>query len=189
MAAADDGGIDPGEARVDPADLDFWSFVRLANRTLAQEYGSRHEKATELLLTLNRASELVTYDLESAIHRPRGRSWAAFRLMFVVWLAGPLESKAVARLTGSTRAAVSNLTRPLVDEGLLRRDPDERDGRSVRLSLTEAGRTEMVEVFRRHNERENEWAAGLTDTEQRMLVMLLDKLIAGRARFGAHERH
>ncbi len=35
MTAADDGESDarPERAHVDPADLDFWSFVRLANRT------------------------------------------------------------------------------------------------------------------------------------------------------------
>jgi DNA-binding MarR family transcriptional regulator len=189
METVGDGRLEPHEPeRGASTDLDFWSFVALANDTLAREYGFRHQLATELLLTLNRASELVTYDLESSVHRPRGRSWAAFRLMFVVWLAGPLESKSVARLTGTSRAAVSNLTKPLVTEGLLHRRPDEHDGRSVRLSLTEAGRAEMIDVFRRHNERENEWATGLTETEQRMLVMLLDKLISGRRRFAAHDR-
>lgn len=163
-------------------DLDFWSFVALANRRLAEEYGFRHQRATEVLLTLNRASDLVTYDLEAAVHRPRGRSWSAFRLLFVVWLAGPLEPSATARLTGMSRAAVSNLSKPLVAEGLLDRTPDDRDGRSVRLSLTAAGHAEMVAVFREHNEREQGWAGVLTDEEQQILVLLLDKLIIGHGR-------
>ncbi|RSN29567.1 MarR family transcriptional regulator [Amycolatopsis sp. WAC 01416] len=173
---------------VDAAGLDFWSFVALANRRLAQEYGFRHQLATEVLLTLNRASDLVTYDLEAAVHRPRGRSWSAFRLLFVVWLAGPLEPTSAARLTGMSRAAVSNLVKTLVAEGMLHRVPDERDGRSVQLSLTEAGHEEMVSVFREHNEREFGWTNALTETEQRILVMLLGKLITSRAGFGTRSR-
>jgi len=166
---------------VTATELDFWSFVALANRRLAEEYGFRHQLATEVLLTLNRASDLVTYDLEAAVHRPRGRSWSAFRLLFVVWLAGPLEPKSAARLTGMSRAAVSNLVKVLVADGLLDRTPDEHDGRSVRLSLTEAGHDEMVSVFQEHNEREFGWTDALTETEQRILVMLLGKLITSRA--------
>jgi DNA-binding MarR family transcriptional regulator len=168
--------------------LDFWSFVASATRTLAEEHGFGQQRATEVLLTLNRASDLVTYDLEATVHRPRGRSWSAFRLLFVTWLAGPLEPTAAARLTGMSRAAVSNLTKPLIAEGLLARTPAERDGRSVRLSLTEAGRAEMLDVFRAHNEREREWAGVLTDAEQQILVLLLNKLIAGSDRFGARGR-
>ncbi|GAA0980094.1 MarR family transcriptional regulator [Acrocarpospora macrocephala] len=162
---------------VSPADLDFWSFVALANRKLATEYGFAHQLATQVLITLNRASDLVTYDLEASVHRPRGRSWSAFRLLFVIWLAGPMEPSTAARLTGMSRAAVSNLTKTLIGDGLLARTAAERDGRSVTLSLTDAGQAEMVDVFREHNEREFEWADALTEAEQRTLISLLDKLI------------
>lgn len=172
-----------------PADLDFWSFIELANRRLATEYGFRHQLATEVLLTLNRTSNIVTYDLEASVHRPRGRSWSSFRLMFVTWLAGPLEPKRAAALTGMSRAAVSNLVKTLTAEGLLCRAPDEHDGRSVRLSLTEAGHREMVEVFRDQNEREHEWTSVLTEAEQRVLIMLLDKLITNRDQFDVRGRN
>ncbi|GAB2959657.1 MarR family transcriptional regulator [Amycolatopsis acidiphila] len=170
-------------------ELDFWSFVELANRRLAEEYGFRHQLATEVLLTLNRASNTVTYDLEASVHRPRGRSWSGFRLLFVTWLAGPLEAKKAAELTGMSRAAVSNLAKTLVADGLLARTPGEHDGRSVLLSLTGDGRREMVEVFRAQNEREYEWTNVLTEAEQRILVMLLDKLITNRHQFDVRGRN
>lgn len=187
MSGDDDGAeyVPPA----DPRDLDFWSFVELANRRLATEYGFRHQLATEVLLTLNRASNIVTYDLEASVHRPRGRSWSGFRLLFVTWLAGPLEPKSAAALTGMSRAAVSNLAKTLLADGLLARAPDDRDGRSVRLSLTESGHQEMVEVFREHNDREYEWTSVLTEAEQRMLVMLLDKLITNRDQFDVRGRN
>jgi DNA-binding MarR family transcriptional regulator len=107
----------------------------------------------------------------------------------VVWLAGPLEPSGAARLTGMSRAAVSNLAKGLVADGLLARAPDERDGRSVQLSLTAAGHAEMVDVFREHNEREAGWTDALTEAEQRILVMLLDKLITARRGFDARNRY
>ncbi|MFF5262117.1 MarR family winged helix-turn-helix transcriptional regulator [Actinomadura viridis] len=171
-----------------PAELDFWSFVELADRRLSEEFGFRHRLATQVLLTLNRASMIVTYDLEAAVHRPRGLSWAGFRLLFVTWLAGPLESHRAATLAGMSRAAVSNLTKSLVADGLLARSPGERDGRAVLLSLTERGHATMLEVFRAQNEREHQWTGVLTETEQRILIMLLDKLIANRDQFDVRER-
>ena len=167
---------------------DFWSFVDLAGRRLSEEFGFPHPLATRLLLTLNRASMIVTYDLESTVHRPRGHSWAGFRLLFVTWLAGPLEPGRAATLAGMSRAAVSNLSKTLIADGMMDRAPGERDGRSVILSLTEHGRRAMLEIFAGQNERERQWAGVLTEAEQHMLIMLLDKLIAGRTQFDARER-
>lgn len=166
------------------AQLDFWSFIDLAHVRLAEEFGGELDEpdalATTLLLSLNRASGIVTYDLEATAHRPRGRSWTAFRLMFVLWLAGPLESHKVAELTGMSRAAVSSLVKPLVSDGSVLRTAHERDGRSVVLALSEAGTTEIRTAFAAHHAREREWAAGLTTTEQQTLIMLLTKLISHR---------
>ncbi|WP_072690554.1 MarR family winged helix-turn-helix transcriptional regulator [Rhodococcus marinonascens] len=172
-----------------PDRLNFWSFIELANRRLSTEYGSTHELATQVLLTLNRASNVVTYDLESSIHRPRGLSWSAFRLMFVTWLAGPVDAKTAAKLTGMSRAAVSNLTKTLIGGGLMERKADERDGRSVQLSLTDRGHSEIGEIYREQNEREYAWASVLTEPEQRILVMLLDKLITNRDQFDVRGRN
>ncbi|MBT2206614.1 MULTISPECIES: MarR family winged helix-turn-helix transcriptional regulator [Actinomadura] len=170
------------------AELDFWSFVDLAGRRLSEEFGFPHRAATRLLLTLNRASAIVTYDLESTVHRPRGHSWSAFRLLFVTWLAGPLEPGRAATLAGMSRAAVSNLAKTLVADGMMVRTPGERDGRSVILSLTDQGGKAMLDIFTGQNERERQWASVLTEAEQQILIMLLDKLIAGRDRFDVRER-
>ncbi|RVW01907.1 MarR family winged helix-turn-helix transcriptional regulator [Rhodococcus xishaensis] len=178
---------EPAEAG--PGSLDFWSFIDLANRRLSTEFGSTHQLATQVLLTLNRAANVVTYDLESSVHRPRGLSWSAFRLLFVTWLAGPIEPKSAAKLTGMSRAAVSNLTNTLEAVGLLERTPDEHDGRSVQLSLTEKGRAEIADTYREHNEREYAWTSVLTEPEQRILVMLLDKLITNRSQFDVRGRN
>jgi DNA-binding MarR family transcriptional regulator len=167
--------------------LDYWSFVELASRRLRARVGDHDAAATRVLLSLNRASDVVTYDLEAAIHRPRGRSWSAYRLVFVVWLAGPIEPKTAALLTGMSRAAVSNLAKPLVDDGVLLRTPDPEDGRSVRLELSDAGRALIEETFRAQNERETAWVDVLTADEQDTLVALLNKLVTARD-FGVRDR-
>jgi MarR family transcriptional regulator, negative regulator of the multidrug operon emrRAB len=168
--------------------LDFWSFIKLAKSRLGTQFGTEGQLANEVLLTLNRASMAVTYDLESALHRPRGLSWAAFRLLFVTWLAGPLEPKKAAELAGMTKAAVSNLVKPLVETNLLTRTPADRDGRSVQLTLTEEGWRQMQELFAEQSAREQAWVAALTPAEQHVLVMLLNKLIADRSDFDMRTR-
>lgn len=172
-----------------PRDLDYWSFVELAQERLNSKFGDHHRSATEVLLTLNRASDIVTYDLESTVHRPRGRSWSAYRLMFVIWLAGPIEPNTAARLTGMSRAAVSNLAKPLVEAGLLQKAAVAHDARSVQLSLTPEGEEEIVEVFAAQNEREAAWVDVLSETEQQILVMLLNKLITNRSQFDVRGRN
>lgn len=62
----------------------YWRFFEQALTGLPAGSTGTDPDATRLLLSLNRASGVVTYDLEASIHRPRGRSWAAYRLMFVL---------------------------------------------------------------------------------------------------------
>lgn len=168
---------------------DLWTFAERAAGYFQSTGDFTDPRATRLLLTLNRASEVITYDLESSVHRPQGRSWAAFRIMFVTWVAGPLESKKAAELTGMSRAAVSNLTNPLVEAGVLARTRDDQDKRSVRLSLTQVGRDAIEQLFAEHNRREHQWAQVLTDEEQDTLVALLNKLVDGGRAFGARGRN
>jgi MarR family transcriptional regulator, negative regulator of the multidrug operon emrRAB len=169
-------------------DLDYWSFVELARERLNEEFDDNDARATRAVLSLSRAASLVIYDLESSIHRPRGWSWSAFRLMFVLWLAGPMESAAAANLTGMSRAAVSNLSNTLVASGLLLKEAATQDRRAVTLSMTDKGLSEIREAFRDHNRQESRWASVLTEIEQDLLVMLLEKLMSGREEVGARFR-
>jgi MarR family transcriptional regulator, negative regulator of the multidrug operon emrRAB len=182
-------GAEPEISERSAKDLDYWSFVELAKERLDHEFDDNDARATRVILTLNRAASLVTYDLESSIHRPRGGSWSAFRMMFVLWLAGPMEPNVAANLAGMSRAAVSNLAKTLVARGLLRKDAAAVDGRAVTLTLTDAGLAEIRDIFREQNRRETSWASVLTDIEQDLLVMLLEKLMSQREQVGAKARN
>jgi DNA-binding MarR family transcriptional regulator len=160
-------------------DLDFLSFVDHAVRRVAEEVPAADVESMHAILLLHRASDVVVYDLESTVHRPAGWSFAGFRLMFVLWLAGEMPSGRLARLTGSSRAATSALVKTLESEGLVRRRGDDADRRAVVLGLSGAGRDRLLGTFARHNVRESGWVGRLDDDERRTLIRLLGKLVEG----------
>jgi DNA-binding MarR family transcriptional regulator len=75
-----------------------------------------------------------------------------------------------------SRAAVSSLAKTLDAAGLVDRTPDERDRRSVVLSLTKTGERRLEAAFREHNRRESRWAGLLTPTELAAMNTLLARL-------------
>jgi DNA-binding MarR family transcriptional regulator len=168
-------------ARQEPEDLDFWTFVDVAVERASEELPELDRGAMELVLTLHRAVGMLVYDLESSVHRPRGLSWPGFRLLFTLWIVGPLEVRRVAELSGMSRAAVSALVKTLERDGFVQRRPLEHDRRLVELSLTEHGRAEIARTFSAHNRRERLWGDALSPEEQKTMIELLRKLMERRA--------
>jgi DNA-binding MarR family transcriptional regulator len=161
---------------VSAQDLDFWTFVDAAVERVRDRLPGIEPEATRLILTLYRVTNMVVYDMESVIHRPRGWSYPGFRLLFTLWIAGPMEAKRAAELSGMSRQAVSALVGTLDRDGLVSKAPDDHDRRAVRLSLTEQGEAAIGDAFRTHNERESLWAETLSADERETLVRLLGKL-------------
>ncbi|MFC7331321.1 MarR family winged helix-turn-helix transcriptional regulator [Marinactinospora rubrisoli] len=171
-----------------PGGLTFWSFVDHAVRRAQQEVPTVDAGAMRLVLTLHRATSMIVYDLESTVHRPSGWTWPGFRVLFVLWLAGPMDAKSAAALTGMSRAAVSALVNTLQKDGLVTRQRADHDRRAVQIGLTEAGRGAIARGFTAHNTRESAWAAALSEGERETLVALLGKLMAGEAAAAAKRR-
>jgi DNA-binding MarR family transcriptional regulator len=130
------------------------------------------------MFNLVRASTQVIGDLELTVHRPAGWSWAGFRIMFTVLVAGPLEERDLARLAGVSRASISSVLNTLERDGLVARARRSGDRRLVTVDLTAAGRDRLLEVYGRHHEAERGWLAGLTLEEVRQLSGLLRKILA-----------
>lgn len=168
-----------------PADesdeLDYLSFVDYAVERTGQAIPAVDPQAMRLVLTLHRATSALTYDLESSVHRPRGWSWSGFRVLFALWVAGPMEAKRAAELSGMSRAAISSLVNTLERDGLVSRTRATNDRRAVELALTEAGTEAIVGAFQEHNQREQAWADVLSKPERTILIGLLDKLASGNA--------
>jgi DNA-binding MarR family transcriptional regulator len=179
---------EPAHDDLAPDDVDYWSFVAIAVERTTHALPAVDARAMRLMLSLYRASNAMVYDLESAVHRPRGWSFAGFRVLFVLWLAGPLEAKRVAQLAGMSRAAVSALVNTLERDGLVARRKAGRDRRSVELSLTAHGDQVFADAFAAHNAREQTWASALTDDEAAQLTALLEKLMASPVAAAANRR-
>lgn len=135
------------------------------------------EEAFALSYNLLHLSYALITDFESKIHRPRGWTLPGFRLMFKLWLLGPMQPAKLAELSATTRSAMSNLINTLEGAGFVERRRDEDDRRVVFVGLTERGRTSMAEAFPRQNAREQEWFAVLDHDERAALVGLVRRLI------------
>jgi DNA-binding MarR family transcriptional regulator len=168
--------------------VDYWSFVNVAVERTVRALPTVDAHAMRLVLSLYRASNAMVYDLESAVHRPHGWSWAGFRVLFVLWVGGPLESKRVAQLAGMSRAAVSALVNTLERDDLVTRRKAGHDRRATELSLTATGEEVFVAAFAAHNEREQRWASALSDEEATQLTSLLEKLMASPTAAAANRR-
>ncbi len=117
-------------------------------------------------------------DLESTIHRPAGWSLAGFRVMFLLWVGGPMESFEIARLAGLTRAAISSAVNTLERDGLVQRRRESKDGRVVTVYLTDDGQTRLSEAYAAQNSRETLLLDALTPSELVTLTDLMRKLSA-----------
>jgi DNA-binding MarR family transcriptional regulator len=126
---------------------------------------------------LVRVSNRLINDFETNVHRPLGWSWAGFRIMFVVAVAGPLEPARVARLAGVTRASISAVLNTLERDGFATRVRKSDDRRVVTIELTERGRDAVVEGYRRQHEIEKAWLGTLTETQLQRLNATLRRLL------------
>lgn len=136
-------------------------------------------------LNLVRLATHHAHRLEASVHRPAGWSMAGFRVMFSVWVAGELEPREIARLSGLSRAAVSSALNTLERDDLVVRVRESADRRLVTVRLTEAGRSRLERAYRLENAAETDFFAPLTPAEQRKFVELTRKLLPGRRGRGA----
>ena len=155
---------------------EYLSFVRVAVDAAGDRVPGLDPEAMEAVLLLHRVGNAVVGDLEAGVHRPAGWSFPGFRLLFALWVAGPLGVSRLAELSGVSRAAVSTLSQRLERDGLVRREPSATDARSGTLSLTTDGEGRLTDTFAAHNRRERQWVARLDPAERVELVRLLTKL-------------
>ncbi|MCG7300557.1 MarR family winged helix-turn-helix transcriptional regulator [Brevibacterium ravenspurgense] len=159
--------------------LDYWKFTEHARSRLASKAPGADAAATSLIISLVRAATTFTSAMESKIHRPSGKSWAAYQLLYTLWIAGDMYPSEAATLTRMSRAAISGITSRLGGAGLIEKVPAPEDGRSTLLKLTPAGVDEARRLHALQNVHESEWADALTPEEQQILLLLLQKLLAG----------
>ncbi len=136
---------------------------------------------TDLLLLqasmgLVRVASRLTADYESAVHRHLGLSWAGYRLLFCLWVAGPQRSSVLAHMMWATPSTLSSITNTLEKQDLVVRERHADDRRAVTVQLTAAGARLAAEAFEAQHRRETAWLQTLSRRELEQLVRILAKL-------------
>lgn len=127
-----------------------------------------------------RLSGRMFNDLEASVHRPAGWSLAGFRVMFLLWVVGPMESFEIARLAGLTRAAISSAVNTLERDGLVDRRRESADRRVVTVYLTDDGADRLEAAYGAQNTRERELFGDLTDDELATMTELMRRISSTR---------
>jgi DNA-binding MarR family transcriptional regulator len=157
--------------------LDARAFEELVLDRVLELDALADTDAVELVLNLVRVANELVGELEMNVHRPQGWSWAGFRIMFCVLVAGPLEPRQVAPLAGVTRASVSAVLNTLERDGLVERRRDSEDRRVVTIRLTPRGRKAVIDGFGLHHRVERAWASALSPHERKTMTRLLRKML------------
>ncbi len=130
------------------------------------------------MFQLFRLSALMFNHLESTVHKPAGWSLAGFRVMFILWVAGDLEPREIARLAGLSRAAISSALNTLERDGLVDRRRESADRRLVTVSLTPDGADRLVAAYGEQNSREAVVFSSLSAEELTTLTELMRRVSA-----------
>jgi DNA-binding MarR family transcriptional regulator len=155
----------------DPADV-----LELAKERIREVVPDVDLSAFAVMFTLIRAAERATYELET-VQRPMGWTWPGFRVLFWIWLLGPLEPRQIATFASASRASISSALNTLERNGFVVRTRGSSDRRLVTVELTDRGAARMAEAFDRTNKREHELVADFSAEEREKLAHLLGRLL------------
>lgn len=127
---------------------------------------------------LSVASNAVSQFIARAYEDEHGLSMQEWRVMAVLGEGGELTQQDIVGRTKMDKVTVSRAARSLEDRGVLRRAPNAADARSLRLSLTAAGRRIYERVAPRTRALEREVTGGFSAREVSALKELLARIEA-----------
>jgi DNA-binding MarR family transcriptional regulator len=159
---------------VNPADPH--EILALAQARVGEVVPGADLTAFAVAFSIVRAAERVTLELETA-HQPMGWTWPGFRVMWWLWLLGPLEPRQIAEISSSSRASVSSALNTLERNGFVERRRSSTDRRLVNVELTAKGSERMAEAFAAANARERKLVGRLSAEERSTLTQLLGRLL------------
>jgi DNA-binding MarR family transcriptional regulator len=127
---------------------------------------------------IHRAANLLRNYLERGILREAGLTWTGFVTLWVAWIWDGPDMGRAAEEVGVSKGTLSGVVKTLSARGLVERRIDDTDRRSIRLFLTDRGRSLMVELFPRFNQEEAAVMSGLDRDAQEALALSLRGVIA-----------
>ncbi len=152
------------------------AFANLSAQFNRDLDGNQH-LASSIVWHLIRLAHHAEQRLELEVHRPRGWSWAGFRIMVNTLALGSSEPSQLADILGVTRPTVtSNLDR-LERDGLLVRETDPTNRRRTKIFLTAKGRAAVKGVMPAHMQVEAQYVAGISLEQQAQLGEMLHSLL------------
>jgi DNA-binding MarR family transcriptional regulator len=104
-------------------------------------------------------------------------SWAAFTVLFVLWIWGDQQTRHLADEAGVTKGTLTGVLKTLEKRGLTRRRAHDDDGRLVLVSLEPKGAAVIERLFPAFNQGEASVSACLTEDEKDQLAALLRTII------------
>ena len=124
-----------------------------------------------------RAANAIRHHMEQQVLVEEDLSWAAFTVLFVLWIWGDQQTRHLAAEAGVTKGTLTGVLKTLEKRGLARRHAHDSDGRLVLVSLEPPGRTAIERLFPAFNMSEAQVSASLTEREKNQLASLLRKII------------
>jgi MarR family transcriptional regulator, organic hydroperoxide resistance regulator len=126
---------------------------------------------------LFRASAAIRRHMEAKVLADDRLSWTSFVALWVLWVWGEMESRDLAAAVGISRPTSTGVVTTLERRGLVQRKKNSADGRMVRVSLTESGRTRIEELFPRFNAEEAAVTSHLSPQEQVAMAAMLRSML------------
>jgi DNA-binding MarR family transcriptional regulator len=157
------------------AEQDIRSRMQLGEQSVAD--GHLDFTAMAAVSNIYRAANAIRNQMERDVLAEADLSWAAFTVLFVLWIWGDQQTRHLAAEAGVTKGTLTGVLKTLEKRGLARRQGHEEDGRLVVVSLSPDGREMIERLFPAFNAGEARVSSSLTEDEKEQLAYLLRKII------------
>jgi MarR family transcriptional regulator, organic hydroperoxide resistance regulator len=150
-----------------------------AERDIRSRIGDQHLDFAAMAAVSNiyRAANVVRNHMERKVLADEDLSWAAFTVLFVLWIWGDQQTRHLADEAGVTKGTLTGVLKTLEKRGLAIRRAHHGDGRLVLVSLEPKGLAVIERLYPAFNMREAFVSDGLNEREKNQLAALLRKII------------
>jgi DNA-binding MarR family transcriptional regulator len=124
-----------------------------------------------------RAANVIRNHMERKVLADEDLSWAAFTVLFVLWIWGDQQTRHLAEEAGVTKGTLTGVLKTLEKRGLAQRRGHDGDGRLVLVGLEPKGVAVIERLFPAFNMGEALMSSSLTEPEKDQLASLLRKII------------
>src|SRR5260370_17736906 len=143
-----------------------------AERDIRGRIGDQHLDFAAMAAVSNiyRAANVIRNHMERKVLADEDLSWAAFTVLFVLWIWGDQQTRHLADEAGVTKGTLTGVLKTLEKRGLVRRQTHESDGRLVLVSLEPKGFGVIDRLFPAFNMGERSVSPSPSSHEQHRLA-------------------